>query len=128
MAGGDDTLDVLQLRAAGTLDPSPPLPDRLAAAPDLDRDLIDPGAAPTRTFRMGGTNINGRDMDLSRIDEVDGQPHKIHVHGTQFQVLDVDGRPPVGHEAGWKDTVPAIPTLTTRTWSTATCSGMRTVA
>jgi FtsP/CotA-like multicopper oxidase with cupredoxin domain len=119
MAGGDDTLDILQLRAAGTLDPSPPLPDRLAAAPDLDRDLTNPDAAPARIFRMSGTNINGRDMDPSRIDEVvtvgeteiweirhaDGQPHNVHLHGTQFQVLDVDGRPPVGHEAGWKDTL-----------------------
>ena len=67
----------------------------------------------------GGPPINGRIMDMARIDEVvrlgdieiwevinrGGQPHPFHVHLVQFQILDRNGRPPTGAELGWKDTV-----------------------
>jgi suppressor of ftsI len=118
-SGGDDTLDMLQLRAADDLDPSPQLPDRLAPAPDLRAN----DATVTRSFRLGGTNINGRDMDMNRIDQVvrvgdtevwearnaGGTPHNFHVHGVQFQVIDVDGDPPPPQLSGWKDTVYVAP-------------------
>ena len=117
-AGGDDTLDVLQLRAADTLAPSPALPDRLAPGPALRED----DAVTTRTFRLGGTAINGQDMDMNRIDEVvrlgttelwevtnaDGIPHNFHVHDVRFQVVDVDGAAPP-ELSGWKDTVYVAP-------------------
>jgi len=114
-AGGDDRLDILELRAADVLDPSPEVPARLAPAPDLDSDDV----VATRDFRLSGTNINGDDMDLDRIDatveldtterwrvrNADGQPHNFHIHDVQFQVESVDGDAPPSELAGWKDTV-----------------------
>ncbi len=62
--------------------------------------------------------INGKVMDMERIDEVvtlgdieiweiqnNGEPHPIHIHDIQFQVLDRNGEPPEPYESGWKDTV-----------------------
>jgi suppressor of ftsI len=123
-SGGDDTFDVLELRGTDHLDPSPPLLDRLAPAPDLRAE----DATVRRSFRLGGTNINGRDMDMDRIDQVvhvgdteiwelrnaAGSPHNFHVHGVQFQVVDVDGAPPPRQLSGWKDTVYVAPDSTVR--------------
>ncbi|MEM7344174.1 MAG: multicopper oxidase domain-containing protein [Chloroflexota bacterium] len=63
--------------------------------------------------------INGKLMDMGRIDEVvtlgdveiwevtniGGQAHPFHIHDIQFLILDRDGVPPEANEAGWKDTV-----------------------
>lgn len=97
LAGADDELNVLELRAAVTLEQSAALPTRLASAPDADQDPV----ARTRTFELLGVSINGRTMDHNRIDEVvdadstevweitngDGAPHNFHVHDVRFQVL-----------------------------------------
>ncbi len=114
-AGGDDTLDLLQLRATESLAPSGDIPAVLAPRPGLE----EADAVQTRHFRLGGTSINGLGMDTERIEEVvtvgdteiwdvrnaDGTPHNFHVHDVQFQVLDFDaGRSPA-HLSGWKDTV-----------------------
>jgi FtsP/CotA-like multicopper oxidase with cupredoxin domain len=37
-----------------------------------------------------------------------GLVHPVHVHLVSFQVLERDGKPPLAHEVGWKDTV-AVP-------------------
>ncbi|MDP3891985.1 multicopper oxidase family protein [Nocardioides sp.] len=114
-AGTDDALDVLQLRAAETLSPSPELPSRLADAPDLAGDDL----AAERELVLSGRTINGRPMDMSRIDHTsevgttelwrvrnrDGNLHNFHVHDVQFTVRAVDGRPPPPELTGWKDTV-----------------------
>jgi FtsP/CotA-like multicopper oxidase with cupredoxin domain len=113
--GGEDSFDVLQLRAAGTLDPAPPVPARLSAEPRT------PAAAATvtRRFELQGREINGRKMAMDRIDEQvrlgdteiwevtsrDRFPHNFHVHDVQFEVLDIDGSPPPPELAGRKDTV-----------------------
>ena len=113
--GGDDQFDVLQLRAADTLAASPPVPATLARI-----DRIDPAdSVRTRQLRLTGRKINGRSMDLSRIDATvtrgsteiwevvnsGGTPHNFHLHATSFQVLpDTDGRLPAAL-SGWKDTV-----------------------
>ena len=66
-----------------------------------------------------GPPINGKIMDMKRMDEVvrlgdieiwevsnpGGQAHPFHVHLVQFQILDRNGQPPAGAELGWKDTV-----------------------
>jgi suppressor of ftsI len=123
-AGGDDTLDVLELRAADTLDSSAAMPDHLAAAPDLRED----DAVTTRSFRLSGTAINGQDMNLNRVDEVvrlgdtelwkvtnaDGTPHNFHVHGVQFHILDVNGTAPPLDLRGWKDTIYLAPSSVVR--------------
>ncbi|MGH3715963.1 MAG: multicopper oxidase family protein [Micromonosporaceae bacterium] len=114
-AGGDDTLDVLQLRAAGRLAASPELPRTLVDVPRLDPD----DAAQRRTFQLGGNRINAHKMALDRLDAVvtkdtteiwevtnaDGTPHSFHVHDVQFQVLSVDGGAPPPQLSGWKDTL-----------------------
>jgi blue copper oxidase len=122
--GGDDTLDLLELRAAATLRPAPALPATLAPAERLPESA----AVEHRRFELSGRSINGRDMDLSRVDmtgvrdtvEVwdvrngDGAPHNFHVHGVRFQVAGVDGRQPPPAWRGWKDTVLVRPDSTVR--------------
>jgi FtsP/CotA-like multicopper oxidase with cupredoxin domain len=118
-AGGADTFDVLQLRAAGTLAVSPALPAKLVDVPRLD-----PGqAVRTRDFRLNGHHINGEGMDMDRIDaavtvntteiwrvrNTHDTPHSFHVHDVQFQVLSVNGREPPPQLRGWKDTVLMLP-------------------
>jgi FtsP/CotA-like multicopper oxidase with cupredoxin domain len=112
--GGADGFDVLELRAAASLQPSPPVRARLA---DVARLELGPDAEH-RTVRLTDQSINGRKMDMSRIDltvergttevwrvsNADGKPHNLHIHGVSFQVLSVDGGPPPLPDA-WKDTV-----------------------
>jgi blue copper oxidase len=80
----------------------------------------------TRTFTMetggmGSFSINGRTMDMDRIDVrlpvgsteiwairnlgMMNIPHSFHVHDVQFQILDINGEAPPAELAGWKDTV-----------------------
>lgn len=93
---------------------------------NITRDMVMAGVGATLT-------INGKTMDMSRIDEVvklndteiwevtnqrtgtdGGMPHPFHLHGVQFQVLDRDGNPPPANERGWKDTVLVYPGETVR--------------
>jgi FtsP/CotA-like multicopper oxidase with cupredoxin domain len=113
--GGADRLDLLELRASSVLAPSAPVPATLAT---FDR-LSESDAAEHRTMTLDGFEINGQNMDLTRIDEtveVDttevwtvrnamGLPHSFHVHDVQFQVLSIGGKQPPAELAGWKDTV-----------------------
>jgi FtsP/CotA-like multicopper oxidase with cupredoxin domain len=119
-AGADDHLDVLELRAADDLSPSPDVPAQLAPV-----ERLDPAdAATTRRFDLTSErSINGATMDMDRVDQVvqlgdtevwqvrnqHGSPHSFHVHDVQFQVLDVDGQAPPPELAGWKDTVYVAP-------------------
>lgn len=130
LAGAEDRLDLLELRATDRLAPSPELPQRLAELPDVT-DAAE--ADVDRSFALAGDRINGLEMDMGRIDAVaplggeeiwevtntDGSPHNFHVHGVQFQVVATtvgdtplrDGSPPplsgtIPDElAGWQDTV-----------------------
>jgi FtsP/CotA-like multicopper oxidase with cupredoxin domain len=115
--GGRDRLDLLELRAADHPDPSEPLPAELATVPALVDNLDNLDV--DRRFELQGNKINGRSMDMGRIDEVvevdtteiwevtntDGDYHNFHVHDVQFQILDINGAPPPAEFAGWKDTV-----------------------
>jgi FtsP/CotA-like multicopper oxidase with cupredoxin domain len=113
--GGNDSFDVLELRAAERLTPS-----RQVAASLTDARRIDPAAATvTRRFELQGREINGRRMEMGRIDDVvelgttevwevtnrNPYPHNFHVHDVQFEVLTIDGSPPPPELAGRKDTV-----------------------
>lgn len=115
LSGGRDTFDILELRAAAKLEPSPPVPSRLADVPRLDpRDAVE-----TRSFRLAEHAINGQGMRMDRIDAAvvkdateiwrvtndDGMLHSFHVHDVQFQVLRIGDRPPPPELAGWKDTI-----------------------
>ena len=121
--GQSGAVDVLRFDAAADLAPSPAAPSRL-----VDVDRLDPaGAVATRTFRLTGTQINGQDMAIDRIDATvaagtveiweviaEAGAHNFHIHGVQFQVLDIDGAPPPAHLQGWKDTVVTPAGSTTR--------------
>jgi FtsP/CotA-like multicopper oxidase with cupredoxin domain len=110
---------VLQLRAAGQLQPSDPLPTTLAGFTRMPESA----SQRTRTFTINAQIINRRPVDMGRIDEAvpqgateiwvlrnrDPQPHNFHVHTVQFQVLDIDGRAPPPRLQGWKDTVYLAP-------------------
>ncbi|MBE1530719.1 multicopper oxidase family protein [Actinomadura algeriensis] len=129
LAGGDDTFDLLQIRAAPRLAESPPLPARLADVPPVPAG---PGTR-TRSFVMSDFTLNGRTMDHHRIDQVvetgaveiwevtnaggfpgNGLPHSFHVHEVGYRVLDVNGRRPPPHLRGRKDTVFVPPRTTIR--------------
>jgi len=114
--GGDDSFDLLEIRAAAGLTPSPEVPGSLAAGERYIRE----DATRTRSFELSGqSRINGRKMDMSRIDEIvrpgateiwkvrnaAGIPHNFHPHGVSFAVLDYAGEEPPAHLSGLKDTV-----------------------
>ena len=120
--------NVLLIVPNANLDSSPPVPTTFKK-----HAAIDPGSAvKMRQFvlRMGmgmraenGFTINGRSMDMGRIDErvklntteiwevqnASWMPHPFHVHDVQFRILDRNGRPPAQHETGLKDTVLLAP-------------------
>lgn len=121
---GGGTFSVVELRAAADLTSAPEVPAVLADIPRLDPAQVQ----QTRQFRISGRAINGRPMDMGRIDEVvtvdeveiweitnqDPQPHNFHAHDVQWQVLDVDGVAPSGYLEGWQDTVYVAPRTTVR--------------
>ncbi|GHD05066.1 multicopper oxidase family protein [Zhihengliuella salsuginis] len=113
--GGEDEFDVLELRAAGELAPSPPVPGTLAR---IERLRVE-DAAGLRDFRLADRKINSKEMDMGRIDEVvrvgstevwevrntNPYPHNFHVHDVQFQVVSIDGQDPPPELGGLKDTI-----------------------
>jgi FtsP/CotA-like multicopper oxidase with cupredoxin domain len=116
--GGDDTMDVLRLRAGADLRPSAPVPAALVPAEPARA----PAGAVTRSFRFSGTAINGRDFDMTRPDAVatvdtdevwdvhaDSGLHVFHLHDVRFRVIDVDGAAPPAVLGGWKDTLHLLP-------------------
>lgn len=134
--GGDDapdfgfqhSFDLLQITGPGEDAVEPPaLPTQLdpaaAAQPDTE-GLVE------REFLLNTFQINGRSMDMNRVDvtidhsepeiwvatnENPDWPHNFHIHNSRFRVLSVDG----GDVAqvgtfGWKDTVALPPGATAR--------------
>jgi FtsP/CotA-like multicopper oxidase with cupredoxin domain len=121
-AGGDDSFDVLQLRAADTLRPSPEVPVKLG-----ELELPDPAdSVRSRFFDLKMSGINGRAMKMDRVDATvtrgttevwtvrndNGMPHNFHVHDVQFRVVEVNGERPGPALRGRKDTV-LVPSGTT---------------
>ena len=122
--GARDSFDILELRAARRLAPSPRVPATLVKQQMPPRE-----AQPrVRRFELGDRDINDRKMDMSRIDAVvpvdtteiweirnaSGMPHNFHVHDTRFQVLESDGVEPPPALRGLKDTVLVRPGETVR--------------
>lgn len=118
-AGGDDSFDILQLRAAETLRPAAELPVSLVRSQTPDGS----DSVRERTFDLQFAQINGQPMDMNRVDATitrgtsetwvvrnnDGMPHNFHVHDVQFRVLSVNGAPPPAALRGPKDTVYIAP-------------------
>jgi FtsP/CotA-like multicopper oxidase with cupredoxin domain len=124
-SGGDDTFDLLQIRAAAALHPAPALPDRLTTLEPLPP--VDPTSARHIEF-TGGDQINGQSMDMNRVDQAviagstemwelrnnTADPHNFHIHGVSFRVVEQAGEPPPPQRGGWKDTVYLPPGQTVR--------------
>ncbi|MFI7058158.1 multicopper oxidase family protein [Streptosporangium canum] len=128
LSGSDDIdegdFDLLKFVAAPQLAASPRLPAHLAAPAPI---AVPPNAV-VRRFRLNGHDaINGKEMDMSRIDEVvpagateiweienTVYAHNFHIHEVAFQVLDVDGEKPPAYASGHKDTVYVPPKSTVR--------------
>jgi FtsP/CotA-like multicopper oxidase with cupredoxin domain len=121
--GGDDSFDLVEIRAAARLAPSPEVPDTLGAHEHYHLE----DATRTRSFELSGqSRINERKMDMGRIDAVvrpgatevwkvhnaAGTPHNFHIHGVSFAVLDYAGEEPPAHLTGLKDTVYVPPDKT----------------
>ncbi|MBE1875800.1 multicopper oxidase family protein [Myceligenerans pegani] len=125
--GGNDAFDVLELRAADDLAPSP-APAWGPSSHAGEDELRAEDATMGRSFELADRMINGERMDMSRIDEVvtvgDTEvwevrnahpvPHSFHVHDVQFRILTIDGREPPPGLAGPKDTVYLEPRRTYR--------------
>ncbi|CAM4276339.1 multicopper oxidase domain-containing protein [Nocardia ninae] len=123
-AGGDDTFDILELRAAGALRPSPELPAALARPSTPDGS----DSVQERRFDINMAGINGKPMAMDRIDLAvtrgtaetwivhnnDGMPHNFHIHDVQFRVLGRNDGPPPAELTGPKDTVFIPPNSTVR--------------
>jgi FtsP/CotA-like multicopper oxidase with cupredoxin domain len=107
-------------------------PDKLAAIPKIPEtqavrsrrfDLETMGRRGMGMMAGNRLTINGKKMNMQRIDlKVQGGsteiweivnlatgmmeiPHSFHLHGVQFQILDINGRKPPAGEGGWKDTI-----------------------
>ncbi|MEL6400006.1 MAG: multicopper oxidase domain-containing protein [Cyanobacteria bacterium J06626_4] len=110
---------VIELRTDKTLTAmTGPLPSTLNTIERIDPSEVD----RSREFvfdKVGkGWGINGEQMAMDRIDDVikfgDTELwtlksvsgwHVFHVHQTQFQILERNGRPPEPYEQGWEDTI-----------------------
>ncbi|HUE77377.1 MAG TPA: multicopper oxidase family protein [Longimicrobiales bacterium] len=113
-ASWTDTLSLMTL-AYGELASSPPpeIPDRLRRVPAIPASE----AATTRVMRLSQGRINGRTMDMARVDvraplgatevweiqNLVGMDHPFHLHGFRFQVISRNGEP-VPYRS-WKDSV-----------------------
>ncbi|WP_354637876.1 multicopper oxidase family protein [Kitasatospora camelliae] len=119
---GKGDFDLLRLVTASELRPTPAPGEQI-----VPFTAITPAAdARVRHFTLNARDsINGRTMDMARIDEVvptgaveiwevenSASSHNFHIHEVSFQILDVAGTPPPAHSAGYKDTV-FVPTRST---------------
>lgn len=115
------------------------IPGSLSVIPAIPES----SATKTRTFEignmsmgmgsgsMGGHTINGLSFDASVINEtvqsgateiwefdnsMGQEPHPMHIHGVQFQVLNRNGgrNSLIASEKGWKDTVLVLPNESVR--------------
>lgn len=113
----DDEFDILEIRADEELTQIPDLPEELVSINWPDEDKV----SETRTFELNGYDkINGKTMDMTRIDEVmvagsteiwevtnarEEMYHNFHVHGIHFEVLEVNGEKVPDYLKGLKDTI-----------------------
>lgn len=112
---GKGDFDLLKLIAADDLKPAPDVPARLVPLAPISA----PAGAKVRRFRLSGHDaINGKEMDMARIDEVvpagaieiweienNVYSHNFHIHEVAFQVLETGGSAPPAYATGYKDTV-----------------------
>jgi len=110
----DETLELLTLQYTDESEASPvDIPDTLRPIPRLDENK----ATVERRMLMTNGRINGKTMDMERVDEVAelgtkeiwevenlvGMDHPFHLHGFQFQVFERNDEPV--KQRKWEDTV-----------------------
>jgi len=130
MAANDKPFGIMRFDAAQSSSTAHTIPARLT----MPRSWSPNEAARTRHFNLnmqmgmgmmrgGGFGINGKSMDMRRIDQrvplgdveiweiVNQSPmaHPFHIHDTQFRIIDRNGRAPMAGEQGLKDTVLVYP-------------------
>jgi spore coat protein A, manganese oxidase len=123
---------ILQFELEGAPVPTPQLPPQLGIVPlktsllQVRREQLQknrkPETAKDRSFtfsKSGDWKINNKTWEECRVDgdprvwDVEvweifnngGWVHPVHIHLIDFQIIDRNGRPPLGHEQGWKDVV-----------------------
>ena len=126
MAANDQPFDIMRFETTPDLSGPQQIPTQLIEPRNWSVSEV----ARTRQFtlnmqmgmgmmRGGGFGINGRSMDMDRIDArvplgdveiweiFNDSPmaHPFHIHNTQFRILDRGGKPPQANELGLKDTV-----------------------
>ncbi|MEM9223114.1 MAG: multicopper oxidase CueO [Pseudomonadota bacterium] len=84
-------------------------------------DLIVNGPTLPLETQLSANAVNGKSYELAEVpmNVPRGQPlrwvideggdqmlHPVHIHGCQYRIVSLNGKPPVPHMAGWKDTVP----------------------
>ena len=125
--GLQDTFDLLEIAAADELsEPAGPVPEVLN--PQAAR-LPEVAGAPQREFALNTFEINGRTMDMSRVDlaiDHDGPEvwtvtnentdwiHNFHIHNSSFRILEVTGTDVPVPTQGWRDTVQLPPNATAK--------------
>jgi FtsP/CotA-like multicopper oxidase with cupredoxin domain len=122
-------LDIMKINVSDRSNIQNPLPQKLTT--HLKLNVND--AVRTRQFRLGMSringqmhmSINGKTMDMNRIDEVVpvndieiweisnmmGMEHNFHIHATHFYIIQRDGSPSnvLENEKGYKDVVRLAP-------------------
>ena len=136
-SGNDERFELLRIEPAATLQRSPEIPAVLAEIPWLNPS----DAVTTRKLTLsmamgmgragsGGGNffINGEAMDMEVVNyrvkkntveiwEITNDSmmmHPFHIHHSQFQILERNGKPPKADENSLKDTVKIGPVGPTR--------------
>jgi FtsP/CotA-like multicopper oxidase with cupredoxin domain len=119
-SGGE--ADILEFRIAKEKQEEFELPGRLAKRSYPDASAADRSRRINLTMEMmQGPAINGKFFEMMRVDQKVPQgalevweftnntmmpmPHPMHIHATQFNVLERSGGELSPHERGWKDTV-----------------------
>ena len=110
----DNPIDLATLKYSNEPPVTPiQLPSTLRVIPALDTLT----ATTTRYFALGQGIINGKTMDMNRVDtrvrlgsmeiwqieNIVGMDHPFHLHGFRFQIIDRNGVPE--KDRRWKDTV-----------------------
>ncbi|WP_214410590.1 multicopper oxidase family protein [Sphaerisporangium fuscum] len=129
--GADEgTRDVLRFDVvADADDDESEIPTTLRPLPDLGEATVTRDLSFKLDLATGMFLLDGKTFDPARVDQqvklgtteiwrvhnLDTRPavpHNMHLHLAHFQVLERDGQPVTGHEAGLKDTV-TVPSAST---------------
>ena len=82
----------------------------LYEAPALGRkEQLSANAVNGKSFELGSvpySTAKGRDERWIISEGTDKMAHPVHIHGCQFRILSLGGKPPPAFMAGWKDIAP----------------------